>query len=70
MFRPYDKDRVHSPDIEAVTKLLKNNEIWKAVEGFMNEPHYGNPNSNSFSQSPTSSQLFANKIDMHTIPDV
>jgi len=32
---PYDKDRTHYQDMEAVTKLLRDNKIWEAVEKYL-----------------------------------
>ncbi|XP_022202484.2 histidine ammonia-lyase-like [Nilaparvata lugens] len=37
--RPLDKDRFMSPDIEAATKLLKDNKIWSAVKHHIDYYH-------------------------------
>uniref|UniRef100_H2YBK8 Histidine ammonia-lyase n=1 Tax=Ciona savignyi TaxID=51511 RepID=H2YBK8_CIOSA len=50
----YEKDRVHSTDIEAVTRLLRTKQVWKCVEKFINQPITPGI---EMSRSPTSSYM-------------
>lgn len=35
--RPWDRDRYMAPDIDNVTKLLKEEKIWQSVRGYIEE---------------------------------
>lgn len=37
--KPWDKDRVMSPDIDGVTDLLREEKIWRAVKPYMDDYH-------------------------------
>ena len=38
-FRPWDKDRYMSPDINEATNLLRTEKIWNAVKNYMEQYH-------------------------------
>ena len=39
LFRPWDKDRYMSPDINEVTDLLRTEKVWNAVKNYMENYH-------------------------------
>ena len=39
LFRPWDKDRYMSPDINEATDLLRTEKVWNAVKNYMENYH-------------------------------
>ncbi|XP_022100475.1 histidine ammonia-lyase-like [Acanthaster planci] len=51
---PWDKDRYMAPDIEAATKLLREEKVWKAVKPYMDNYHAERQKAARISSSPVS----------------
>lgn len=54
---PYTKDRPHYKDMEAVTQLLRENKVWKAVKKHLENPPHPSDNVEQLSSSPTSAHI-------------